>query len=36
MNLYSSAIGWLAYLLTGWLIWPHNGMVLENTQLEIM
>ena len=24
--------GWLTY----WLIWPHNGMVLENTQFEFM
>jgi len=30
MNLYKKAIGWLAYLLA----WPHNGMVLENTQFE--
>ena len=24
----------LAYFLAGLLAWPHNGMVLENTQFE--
>ena len=30
MNLYSQAIGCLSVCL----VWPHNGMVLENTQFE--
>ena len=34
INLYSQAIGLLAGWLTGWLIWPHNGIILENTQFE--
>ena len=32
MNLYKKAVGWLA----DWLTWPHNGMVLENTQFRFM
>jgi len=32
MSLYFSAVP--AGSLTGWLIWPHNGMVLENRQFE--